>query len=193
MKKIMLVAALGLLGSLSLGQLAAQTEKRIERREVDAAESMAAFNAAVQAINNQNFVLEATQVQFGAGRSIYVVSQNNYVLMDGSKGMVQLSFNNGNPGLNGAGGITIAGQVSGIKMRTSKKGNVTYTFNIQGNGVSGMVVINLPYGNGYATANVTSMFNNSQVTFRGNIVPGSESNVFKALPFQNIPAGMMGY
>lgn len=191
MKKMMLVAALGLLGSLSLSQLSAQNAERAERREVQAAVNMAAFNQAVQAIKDQNFVLEASQVQFGAGRSIYVVSQNNYVLMDGSKAMVQMAFNNGNPGLNGAGGITIAGQVSNIKMRTSKKGNISYQFNINGNGMSGTVVINLAYGNSFGTANVTSTFNNSQVTFRGNIIPGSQSNVFKALPFQNIPVGLI--
>lgn len=190
MKKIMLIAALGLLGTLTLTQLSAQNTDRAQKREQQAKENMEAFDQALQAIKSQNFVLEAEQVQFGAGRSIYVVSQNNYVLMDGDKAMVQLSFNNGNPGLNGAGGITIAGQVSDIKMRTSKKGNITYQFNINGNGMSGTVVINLPKGNSYATASVSSTFTNGQTTFRGYLIPGAQSNVFKAHPFQNIPIGL---
>lgn len=191
MKKLMFVAALALLGTLSLSQLSAQESDRAQRKEQQAAENMENFNLAVQAIKNQNFVLEAQQVQLGVNSSTYVVSQNNFVLMDGNQGMVQLAFNNGNPGLNGAGGVTVAGQVSGISMNTDKKGNVMYQFDINGNGISGTVVISLPYGSSYATANVTSTFNNSLVIFRGNIIPGSQSNVFKAQPFQNIPIGLV--
>ena len=190
MKKIMLIAALGLLGSLSMSQLFAQDADRNQKREEQAAQNMEAFNQAVQSLKDQNFVLEAEQIQFGAGKSIYVVSHNNYVLMDGDKAMVQLAFNNGNPGLNGAGGITIAGQVSNIQMRTNKKGNVMYQFNINGNGMSGSVVINIPYGSAYGTALVSSTFTNGQTTFRGNLIPGVQSNVFKAQPFQNIPIGL---
>ncbi len=191
MKRMMLVVALALLGSLSLSQLSAQESDRAQKKAQQAAENMAKFNLAVEAMKSQNFVLEAQQVQFGAGRSNYVISQNNFVLVDGDKGMVQLSFNSGNPGVNGAGGITIAGQVDRVKMRTDKKGNVMYQFDINGNGISGTVVINLPKGNSYATANVTSTFNNSLVIFRGDIIPGSQSSVFKAKPFQNIPIGLV--
>ena len=191
MKKMIFIAALALLGSLSGSQLLAQESERAQRKAEQAEENMDKFNQAVQAIKDQNFVLEAQQIQFGAGASSYVVSQNNYVLMDGNQGMVQLALNNGNPGLNGAGGITVAGQVSGIKMSTDKKGNVIYQFDIMGNGISGTVVINLPYGSGYGTANVTSTFNNSLVIFRGNVIPGSQSNVFKARPFTNIPIGLV--
>ena len=89
MKKLMFVAALALLGTLSLSQLSAQESDRAQRKEQQAAENMENFNLAVQAIKNQNFVLEAQQVQLGVNSSTYVVSQNNFVLMDGNQGMVQ--------------------------------------------------------------------------------------------------------
>ena len=95
---------------------------------------------AVQALKENKFVLEADRLMFKRGDVAYVNSNTNFVLVDGEKGTVQVAFNN-TPfaGPNGIGGVTVDGKVSGVRVKESKKGSVTYSFSVQGAGISAQV------------------------------------------------------
>ena len=98
-------------------------EKAREKRE-----EARAYADAVQAINNRKFVLEADRITFKRGRSAFVTSNTNFVLLNGEKASVQVAFNGPYAGPNGIGGITVDGRVGEVKTATDKKGNVTCSF-----------------------------------------------------------------
>ncbi|MFQ8805146.1 MAG: DUF4251 domain-containing protein [Alistipes indistinctus] len=58
---------------------------------------------------------------------------------------MQLAFNSGVPGLNGAGGVTLSGTISDLKIRTDKHEvtSLTSAYQLQGNSISSTVIITL--------------------------------------------------
>ena len=81
------------------------------------------------------------QIQGQYGKVVYVTANDNFVALNKNTSTVQLAFNNGVPGLNGAGGVTLSGTISDLKIRTDKHGNVTYQYQLQGNSISSTVII----------------------------------------------------
>ena len=107
-------------------------------------------------------------------------NNTNFVAMDNNQVSVQLAFNGFNPGPNGLGGITLTGWPSSINQRVDKNGNITYTFNVMGAALFAQVTVRMSYGSSYATATVTSNTNGRELTFSGNLVPYSQSNIFQS-------------
>jgi len=93
---------------------------------------------------------------------------------------LQLAFNGFNPGPNGLGGITLTGWPSSINERVDKNGNITYTFNVMGAALFAQVTVRLGYGSNYSTVTVSSNTNGRELTFSGNLVPYSQSNIFQS-------------
>lgn len=158
---------------------AAKEAKRAQEKAQEEAMEQLAYQKAVQALKDQNFVLEADQLTFKRGQTAFVTPSTNFVQMNGQRATVQVSFNTAMAGPNGIGGITVDGNVSDVKSTTDKKGNVNYSFSIQGIGVSAQVSINLPNGSNNATVNVSPNFNSQTLTLNGSLVPRNESNIFK--------------
>lgn len=154
---------------------AARARLRAEERVDD----MAAYQMAVEALKNKQFVLEADQVIFPNGMSAFVTSNTNFVLMNGNRATVQTAFNTPYPGPNGIGGVTVDGNSSDMKMNIDKKGNVSCSFSVQGIGISAQIFINMGAGNNNASVNISPNFNNNNLTLNGNIVPLDQSNIFK--------------
>jgi hypothetical protein len=140
---------------------------------------MAAFQIALQALKDQQFVLEADEVQFPDGSIAYVTSDVNFVLMNKEKATVQIAFNTPHPGPNGIGGVTVDGTQSDLKVDVSKKGLVSATFNVQGIGISAQVLISMYAGSNRASVTISPNFNNFTLTLNGDLVPLSESDIFK--------------
>ena len=65
--------------------------KKQERLAQDAVEGQEEFNAAVQAINNQSFVLEANNIQPMNGQVFYVNSNTNFVSLNGDRKSTRLN------------------------------------------------------------------------------------------------------
>ena len=65
-----------------------------------------AYTDAVQAIKERKFVLEADRVTFKRGRSAFVTSNTNFILLNGNRASVQIAFNGAFAGPNGIGGVT---------------------------------------------------------------------------------------
>ena len=115
--------------------------KKVEReiKKQDAVEGQEEFNAAVQAINNQSFVLEANNIQPMNGQVFYVNSNTNFVSLNDGQAMVQIASNSPYPGPNGLGGITVQGSASNIQTKQDDKGNVYLNMNVQGVFISATV------------------------------------------------------
>ena len=159
-----------------------KAERDAERAKLRAEEQVqdkAAYQQAVQALKNKQFVLEANQVIFRNGMSAFVTSNTNFVLMNGNRATVQTAFNTPYPGPNGIGGVTVDGNSSDMKMNIDKKGNVNCSFSVQGIGISAQVFINMSSGNNNASVSISPNFNNNNLTLNGNIVPLDQSNIFK--------------
>ena len=146
--------------------------ERAKLRAEEEVQDMAAYQQAVQALKNKQFVLEANQV-------VFVTSNTNFVLMNGNRATVQTAFNTPYPGPNGIGGVTVDGNSSDMKMNIDKKGNVNCSFSVQGIGISAQVFINMSSGNNTASVSISPNFSKNNLTLNGNIVPLDQSNIFK--------------
>ena len=153
--------------------------ERAKLRAEEQVQDMAAYQQAVQALKNKQFVLEANQVIFRNGMSAFVTSNTNFVLMNGNRATVQTAFNTPYPGPNGIGGVTVDGSTSDMQITTDKKGNVNCQFSIQGIGISAQIFISLTNGGNNATVTISPNFNSNTMTLTGNLVPLSQSSIFK--------------
>lgn len=190
MKKILfLVATFSILctscgvNSPNSGSSNMSREERNAQRQAqkakEEAEDQAWHQAAVQAIKERSFVLEADRIEFKRGQFVYVTPNTNFVSLDGDHAVVQLAFNTAYAGPNGIGGITVDGTASGVEVKTDKKGNVNIKMMVQGSAISASVTIRMAAGSNKATATVSPNFNSNRISFTGTLYPTSESNVFK--------------
>lgn len=154
-------------------------ELKAQRKAKEAAEAQFRYETAMNAIKEGKFVLEADKITFKRGQFVYVTSFTNFIMVNGDKATVQLAFNTMRSGPNGIGGITVDGTISDPKIKTTKRGDLIYTFSIQGIGISAQINLTLNEGDNTAEADVNPNFNSNRTTMSGNIVPLEESNVFK--------------
>ncbi len=188
MRKVLLLMACVLFGTGIA--LQAQTTENLSKKEIKKAEKEARkqaelaenkilYAAAVKALEDNEFVLEADRVEFKRGRFVYVTPSTNFVSLTDGQAAIQLSFNTGAAGPNGIGGITVEGKPSGIEMSTDKKGNVNFKMMIQGSAVSASVSIRLQNETNKATVTVNPNFNSNRISFTGTLYPSENSNIFK--------------
>lgn len=192
MKKVLFLTTLLLLGftvttfaQTSKEARAARREalkkERAERRALEAQQDTIAYLKAVEALKAGAFVLEANNVTFPNGITRYVSSTTNYVQVDNGEGIVQTAFNNFaySPGPNGLGGVTVQGNISGLKMKEDKDGNYYYNYTIQGIAISATVFITLTGGTNQASVQISPNFNNNNMMMTGRLLPLDESDVFQ--------------
>ena len=157
--------------------------KKQERLAQDAVEGQEEFNAAVQAINNQSFVLEANNIQPMNGQVFYVNSNTNFVSLNDGQAMVQIASNSPYPGPNGLGGITVQGSASNIQTKQDDKCYVYLNMNVQGVFISATVSLMLTNGTNNATVTVDPNFSGNNLTMNGTLLPYSDSNVFQGTTY----------
>ena len=187
MKRIITLITLVLVSASTLMYAQSSSETRQAERKAqreaqkarEKAENERNYTIAVQALKEGKFVLEADQLVFKRGRSAFVSSTTNFVLMDGELASVQIAANNALAGPNGIGGITVDGSRKEMKITTDKKGNVNCSFSVQGIGISAQVYITLTNGGNNASARISPNFNSNTLTLNGVLVPLSQSNVYK--------------
>lgn len=192
MKKIIVLMMLVFIGASTAmyAQQSSSENRRAERkaqRDAEKArekrEEAQAYADAVQAIKNRKFVLEADRITFKRGRSAFVTSNTNFVLLNGEKASVQVAFNGPYAGPNGIGGITVDGRVGEVKTTTDKKGNVNCSFSVVGVGISAQVSIRLTHDTNSASVTINPNFNSNRLSLDGKVIPLSESSVFKGRSF----------
>ena len=156
-------------------------KEREARKALEAQQDSVAYFKAVEALKTGSFVLEANNVSFPNGITRFVSSNTNYVQVDNGEGIVQTAFSNFayTPGPNGLGGVTVEGNISGLKMKEDKDGNYFYSYTIQGVAISATVFITLTGGTNQASVNISPNFNNNNMTMTGVLLPLDESDVFQ--------------
>lgn len=138
------------------------------------------FVQGVQAIKDKQFTLEADRIISKRGRTAYVSSNTNFVMIEGEKAVVQVAFSNSaSGGPNGLGGITVEGSISSYEIKESKKGNITLTLNVTGIGISARLNIYMTKGSNRATVEISPNFNSNRTTLSGILLPNDQSLVFK--------------
>ena len=138
-----------------------------------------AYVQALAAVKNQDFVLEADNVMFRNGNTVFVNSTTNFISVKGNRAVVQISPSNFASGPNGVGGVTVTGMLSGPEYRVDKKGNVTYSYNVMGIGINAQIEVYLTPGTNSATATIYPNFNSNTIWIQGEIVPYENSRVFE--------------
>ena len=128
---------------------------------------------AAMALERGYWVIVADRIN--VGRMGYTVSglnsNTNFVFQQAQEGMVQFAFNDGRPSMNGLGGMTLEGKVSDVKMRTDKKGNITYSYTILSADINAQVIVTVYAGSDYAEALVLPAFSGPRMTLSGRLVP----------------------
>jgi hypothetical protein len=154
----------------------ARSEQRREINELT--DSIAGVQAAI-AVQNRDFVLEADQVTFKNGNTVFVNSTTTFISVKGNRAVVQISPSNFAAGPNGVGGVTVDGSISGMQRMVDKKGRTTISFNVMGLGINAQIEIYMVPGTNRASATIYPNFNSNTVWVEGDIVPYSSSNVFE--------------
>ena len=161
-----------------MAQFRARAEQRHELNEL--ADSIAGVQAAA-AVQNRDFVLEADQVTFKNGYTVFVDSNTTFISVKGNRAVVQISPSNFAAGPNGVGGVTVDGTISGMQKMVDKKGNTTLSFNVNGIGINAQIEIYMSLGTNSASATIYPNFNSNTVWIDGNIVPYENSGVFEGM------------
>lgn len=192
MKKLLFAASLlmfvlyGCMQSQTIGKGSDKAANKTEKEASKQKEKMRneiLYGEARQALENKAFVMEADRVIFKRGRSAFVSSNMNFISLEDDRATVQIAFNGPFPGPNGLGGITVDGTASNIKMSQDKKGNINFSMNVSGIGVSAQVFIQLTNGTNDAYVTVSPNFNSNRITLTGKLLPIEQSNIFKGRSF----------
>lgn len=158
---------------------AAKKAEKEARKLQEKMENELLFKEAEKALNDQAFVLEADRIIFKRGRSAFVSSNTNFVSLVDGHATVQVAFNSAFAGPNGIGGITVDGTASNVKLTKDKRGNLNFSMNVSGVGLSAQVNIQLTEGSNNATVTVSPNFNSNRITLTGKLLPAGKSNIFK--------------
>ena len=159
-----------------MAEFRARNEHNREMNEL--ADSIAGIQAAA-AVKNRDFVLEADQVTFKNGSTVFVNSSTTFISLKGDRAVVQISPSNFASGPNGVGGVTVDGMVSGMQTMVDKKGRTTLSFNVMGIGINAQIEVYMTPGTNRATATIYPNFNSNTVWVYGTIVPYENSTVFE--------------
>lgn len=136
------------------------------------------FEIIKKAVESKNFIVEADRASFNRGRSVNVSSVTNFISVKDESAVIQISTLPGS-GMNGVGGITVEGSLSGYEIRTSKRGAMYITFDVMGPAVSANVTISLPKNGERVSVRINGNFNTSEIALNGTIMPTFESKVFQ--------------
>ena len=155
-------------------------QARLQQRRAlnELTDSIAGVQAAA-AVRNRDFVLEADQVTFKNGNTVFVNSNTTFIYVKGNRAVVQISPSNFASGPNGVGGVTVDGSISGMQRMVDKKGRTTISFNVMGIGINAQIEIYMTPGTNQASATIYPNFNSNTVWMEGEIVPYQNSDIFE--------------
>lgn len=151
-----------------------------DRQMAALADSIASVQARA-ALKNQDFVLEADNITFKTGNTVFVNSTTNFISVKGNRAVVQISPSSFASGPNGVGGVTVDGIITDQKIIVGKKGNINFSMNVMGVGINAQVEINMYPDSSNATATVYPNFNSNTVWLSGKIVPYENSSVYEGM------------
>lgn len=165
-----------------------QWHKDMEEFRARSAEDRAAEDAinnlasqqAIEAFHNGSFVFETETVSFHNGSTVFVNSTFNFISLNDSRAVVQISPSNFSAGANGVGGVTVDGMPTDITYNKDDKGKITFSMTVMGKDINATVVIDMVEGSNMATAIINPTFGpNRNIWMKGKVVPYYDSSVFE--------------
>ena len=151
-----------------------ETEQEIKEREKKLREmnDEVAYAKASNSLRRGYFVLVADNIQIGnMGYRHYDINRNsNFVLVQGTDGIIQFAFLNGSPGVNGLGGRTDKGTVYNKRMKYEKNGDVHLTFEMSSRSMVSRVYVDVTVYHNSNQACV-QVWGNYDMTFYGELLP----------------------
>ncbi len=133
-----------------------------------------------KSIDDKLWVLEADRLSNKRGQTVNVNSTLNFVAIEGEEAYVQLGRDTG-MGPNGVGGVTVRANISKYEVNVNKKG--TYYIHIFLTSAVGSFDIRIDMNSTGQMASATISGNSSKkITYSGQVVPLSRSNVYKGTP-----------
>ena len=160
-------------------------ERKAREKKLEELRDSIAFVEAKMAIDSSYFVITADRIMLDNRINVMAPeSSTNFILVQGDKAIVQLALSKAHPGLNGLGGITVDGTIGGRKIKTSKKGDIYYTFNVNGTGISAQVTITVYKNSNQSMVYISPNFHSNTLTVYGPLIPydhyGTRNNkIFK--------------
>lgn len=160
-------------------------ERKAREKKLEELRDSIAFVEAKMAIDSSYFVITADRIMLDNRINVMAPESNtNFILVQGDKAIVQLALSKAHPGLNGLGGITVDGTIGGRKIKTSKKGDIYYTFNVNGTGISAQVTITVYKNSNQSMVYISPNFHSNTLTVYGPLIPydhyGTRNNkIFK--------------
>jgi len=164
---------------LTSQNISAQNEKltRQERKEVRKAQLEANFYILDSLLNSRTFVLKADYLLNREGTMIPVVSNLNFIKVEGTEGILQTGSNSG-LGYNGVGGVTAEGNIGSWEIsKDSKKLSYTLRFSMITNLGSYDVLMYISADN-RASATIRGL-SPGWLTWQGELYTIKNSIVFK--------------
>jgi hypothetical protein len=150
---------------------------RQERKEVRKAQMAANFYLIDSLLNARSFVLEADYLANKYGYMIPVVSNLNFIKVDGSNGILQTGSNTGF-GYNNVGGVTTQGNISDWKITKNLKSmSFILHFNMLTN-LGAFDILMTVSSDNHASATITAN-NPGRLTWDGHLKTIDNSRVFK--------------
>ena len=146
------------------------------RKEMEDVRDSVQAAAAAEAVRNMNFVLEAERLVLVSGESVVVSSVTNFVSVSDDRAVIQVAPLRG-PGVNGVGGITVEGTVSGVRFDTDRRGNTILYFNVSGAAASCRITLTLPKDGVDGRMRIDPNFSSDDITLVGTVVPEELSTV----------------
>jgi hypothetical protein len=178
MKKLTIIMVMSFFVAAGMAQSKAEQRKaaREAKQEQKAKEEAAMASVIKEAVENQQFVLEADFLSNKYGERVVVPPNLNFVGID--KEFSAFQFANGQDvGYNGVGGVTVEGSVQNYNYRVTKKGVYTIEFSVATS--AGTIFVNMVVSpNGMADATVSSN-RPGKLNYQGRCVPLSASTVYK--------------
>lgn len=160
-------------------------ERKVREKKLEELRDSIAFVEAKMAIDSSYFVITADRIMLDNRINVMAPeSSTNFILVQGDKAIVQLALSRAHPGLNGLGGITVDGTIGGRKIKTTKKGDIYYTFNVNGTGISAQVTITVYKNSNQSMVYISPNFHSNTLTVYGPLIPydhyGTRNNkIFK--------------
>ncbi len=162
-----------------------KAERKAREKKIEELRDSIAFVEAKMAIDSSYFVVTADRIMLDNRVNVMAPeSSTNFILIQGDNAIVQLALAKAHPGLNGLGGITVNGTIGSRSLKTTKKGDIYYTFNVTGTGISAQITITVYKNSNQAMVYVSPNFNSNTLTVYGPLIPydhyGTRDNkVFK--------------
>lgn len=160
-------------------------ERKAREKKLEELRDSIAFVEAKMAIDSSYFVITADRIMLDNRINVMAPeSSTNFILVQGDKAIVQLALSRAHPGLNGLGGITVDGTIGGRKIKITKKGDIYYTFNVNGTGISAQVTITVYKNSNQSMVYISPNFHSNTLTVYGPLIPydhyGTRNNkIFK--------------